>query len=137
MIYQKTLQERIPTSKKLVSLFFFWFNIISTFMGYLMPKPSLWYYLIHNWEGKGGSYLSQEYLPKSEHNSTTGVWTCFSHYATGSPQCKKCMKAKENPTYKVYIVFNPSFFMEWIGGTGNFIIRLALLFAKSSLKVKT
>ena len=59
----------------LVSLF----NGISTLFSLFNAKAILLeeqYYLTHSWEDKGGSYLSQGYLPESEHNSMTGTNSC-------------------------------------------------------------
>ena len=60
----------------LVSLF----NGMSTFLGYLMPKPfseknSSGTILTHIWEDKGVHTFSQGYLPESERNNSTEVQT--------------------------------------------------------------
>ena len=65
--------------KMLISLFYL-FNGILTFVGYFMPKilslkNSSGIIQPIRWEDKGGSYLSQGYLPESERNSATGVRT--------------------------------------------------------------
>ena len=57
------------------------FDDISIFMGYLMPKPSLQKkgasMIQPIAEGKKNLYLPQGHLSKSECNSATKIWTCL------------------------------------------------------------
>ena len=119
LLIKKILKFYFPSPSEMFQWLASLRNCISTFAGYLMPKPEQWRYnLTHSWEDKGvhnfpkGICVKVNVIARLEFELTyyDSGSHCFNHYTTHTPP--NCFKRTNNWHLSPFNV-PPFFFILW------------------------